>query len=154
MKSIVALTGGLAGALAVTALHELIKNTDPKDAPRMDLLGIETLSKIANEVGLGAEFHKNAYPITLAGDIIGNTIYYSAVGMGNKSTWLKGSIMGLAAGVGAIYLPKPMGLNPKHSNRTQKTKVLSLLYYLTGGLVAAGVVRLLNKKEKPLVKAL
>ena len=44
MKAIYALEGGVAGAAALTLLHETIKKTVP-NAPRMDLLAMNALSK-------------------------------------------------------------------------------------------------------------
>lgn len=143
MKVLNALIGGLAGACAITALHQIIKHND-NEAPRMDLLGMESLTKVLNKVGVKPPADDKLYYITMAGDILSNTVYYSLNGAGQKSTWLKGSALGLAAGLGAVFLPKPMGLNPKHSNYTRQTQVLSVLYYLTGGLVSAAVTQLLE----------
>ncbi len=143
-----ALGGGLAGALAVTAIHQLLKSKD-KDAPRMDFLGMEAITSLLKDAGQPVPEQKKLYYITMAGDIISNAVFYSAVGLGAKETWLKGGLLGLAAGAGAVYLPKPMGLNEAHSNRTNETKLLSVLYYLTGGLAAAGAVRLLRKGSQP-----
>jgi hypothetical protein len=150
MKAINALLGGLAGAVAITVLHQIIKSKDD-EAPRMDLLGMESLSKVLNKVGVEPPADNKLYYITMAGDILSNTFYYSLTGIGQKKTWLKGPALGLAAGLGAVFLPKPMGLNPKHSNYTRQTQALSVLYYLTGGLVSAAVTKMLErKKEKPL----
>ena len=50
MKTIAALGGGLAGAAAVTLLHETVRRIVP-EAPRMDLLGKQALSKGLNAAG-------------------------------------------------------------------------------------------------------
>ncbi len=150
MKVLNALLGGLAGACAVTALHQLIKKND-SEAPRMDLLGMESLTKILNKVGIEPPEGKKLYYLTMGGDIISNSIYYSVAGIGDTQTVLKGAASGLAAGLGAVLLPKPMGLNEKHSNRTRETQILAVLYYLTGGLVSSAVMRLLNVKDKSTV---
>jgi hypothetical protein len=57
-------------------------------------------------------------------------------------------VLGLTAGLGAVLLPKPMGLNPKHSNRTVETQIMTVSLYVIGGIVAAGVMKLLDKKKK------
>jgi hypothetical protein len=44
MRGIYALEGGLAGAVALTLLHETIKRITP-NAPRMDLLGMNAITK-------------------------------------------------------------------------------------------------------------
>ena len=146
-NSWVAFGGGLAGALALTALHQYIKTKD-KNAPRMDFLGMEALTKALQSAGEPVPDENNLYYITMAGDVLSNAVYYSAAGLGKKQTWLKGALLGLAAGAGAVYLPKPMGLNEEHSARTTETKALTMLYYLTGGLAAAGAIKLLRKSKK------
>lgn len=148
MKTINALAGGVAGAVVVTAIHQLIRNTDRVHAPRMDLLGMESLINLAGKVHVKLPEKDKLYKITLAGDILSNALYYSGAGIGKKHTLIKGGVLGLVAGLGAIYLPKPLELNPEHSNKTVRTQVLSVAYYLTGGLVAAGVMALLGKQKK------
>jgi len=152
MKAINALLGGLAGACAITVLHQVIKSKDT-EAPRMDLLGMESLTKILHKVGVEPPADDKLYYITMAGDILSNTFYYSLTGVGQKKTWLKGPVLGLAAGIGAILLPKPMGLNPKHSNYTRQTQLLSVLYYFAGGVVSSAVTKLLEPKTDTSVTA-
>jgi len=50
----------------------------------------------------------------------------------------------LAAGAGAIYLPKKMGLNSKHSGKTNQTKFFTLGLYALGGYVAGKVIDLMD----------
>jgi hypothetical protein len=152
MKVLHALIGGLAGACAITALHQIIKSNDD-EAPRMDLLGMESLAKIMNKAGVRPPADDALYYITMAGDIVSNTFYYSLTGVGNKKTWLKGPALGLAAGIGAVLLPKPLGLNPKHSNYTRQTQLLSVLYYFAGGVVSSAVTKLLEHQTDRSVKA-
>lgn len=152
MKAINALLGGLAGACAITILHQVIKSKDD-EAPRMDLLGMESLTKVLNKVGVKPPDDDKLYYITMAGDIISNAFYYSLTGIGSKKTLLKGTGLGLAAGLGAVLLPKPMGLNPKHSNYTRQTQLLSVLYYFAGGVVSAAVTKMLEHKSDKSVKA-
>ncbi|WP_342644340.1 hypothetical protein [Mucilaginibacter sp. CSA2-8R] len=147
MKVLNALLGGLAGACAVTVLHQLIKKNDT-EAPRMDLLGMESLTKLLDKAGIEPPVGKKLYYMTMGGDIISNSIYYSMAGIGDNKTVLKGAASGLAAGLGAVLLPKPMGLNEKHSNKSRETQVLAVLYYLTGGLVSSAVMKLLNGNNK------
>jgi hypothetical protein len=151
MKVLNALLGGLAGACAVTVLHQVIKNND-SEAPRMDLLGMESLSKLLNKAGIEQPEGKKLYYMTMGGDIISNSIYYSMAGIGDTKTVLKGAASGLAAGLGAVFLPKPMGLNEQHSNRTRETQILSVLYYLAGGLVSSAVMKLLNGSDKGIIE--
>jgi len=138
--------GGLAGAVALTVIHETAKKMDPK-APRMDLLGMNALSKIIRGSGHTPPPYGRLYLYTMLGDIASNALYYSLAGMGNKKSILeKGAALGIAAGLGAIFLPKPLHLNESYSNRTPKTQVMTVAYYLIGSLVAAALMKQLKKK--------
>jgi len=145
MKLIAALASGLAGAVTVTVVHEIVKRIDPK-APRMDLLGMNALSKMMVKAGETPPNRKQLFLYTMAGDLIANGLYYSLAGVGYKKPWLKGTLLGTAAGVGGVLLPKPLGLNPDHSARTTSTKLMTVGLYLIGGLVTSAIVKTLQEK--------
>jgi len=146
MKVLKAILAGFAGAAALNILHETVRRFDA-NAPRVDLLGEEALTRSMNSLNLEAPTGDNLYAATLAGDIISNGIYYSAIGMaGSKNIYLKGAVAGLTAGLGAIKLPDQMGLDDKPVTKTDKTKVLTVAWYLIGGLVTAAVFDQLNKR--------
>ncbi len=135
MKLSEALISGLAGSLALTALHQLLKG-HVKEAPRMDKMGEQALGKILSGAGQSIPEEETLYKATMAGDIAGNALFYSMVGSIPGSPVLAGAGLGLAAGVGALVLPEKLGLNKKYSNKTTRTQVLTVAIYLTGGLVA------------------
>jgi hypothetical protein len=140
--------GGLTGAIVLTLLHQVLKGIDPK-APRMDLLGMNALSKLLKSFGQNLPDVNKLYAITMAGDIISNALYYSLAGIGGKKKILiKGVLLGIAAGVGAVVLPKPLGLQQAHSNRTEETKIMTIALYLFGGLAAAGAIKLLERSNR------
>lgn len=146
MKKSAAL-GGLAGAAALTVIHELIKREDPK-APRMDLLGMTALSKIIRGVGKNPPSPGKLYLYTMAGDLVSNALYYSLAGAGNQKRILqRGIALGIAAGLGALFLPKPLHLNEAYSNRTPRTQAMTIAYYLIGSLVAAALIKRLQKED-------
>ena len=148
MKVLSAIGGGLAGACALTLLHEITRRID-KDAPRMDLLGREAIAQGLRFAGQNPPDSDKLQKVTLLGDILSNTLYYSLAAAGHKKYVMpKGTVLGLVAGLGALFLPKPMGLNPAHSNRTLKTQVLTTSFYLVGGLVASLVAKKLEKKSE------
>lgn len=148
MKTLSVLGGGLAGAVAVSLIHESVRQVVPQ-APRMDLLGMNAISKGLDKAGISQPGHKNLYTMALVGDILSNSLYYSLAGIGNeKNLWVRSSVLGLAAGVGAVLLPGPMGLEERHSNRTLTTKLMTVGLYVTGALVTAAVIKLLNKKKQ------
>ena len=146
MKVLKAILAGFAGAAALNILHETVRRFD-SDAPRVDLVGEEALTRSMNSLNLEAPTGNNLYAATLAGDIISNGIYYSAIGMaGSKNIYLKGALAGLTAGLGAIKLPEKMGLDDEPVTKTDKTKILTVAWYLFGGLVTAAVFDQLKNK--------
>ncbi|RXK86913.1 hypothetical protein [Filimonas effusa] len=145
MKLLPSVISGLAGSVALTLLHQcFIKKT--KDAPRMDELGMDALSQTIDAWDIPAPEEETLYKTTLAGDIAGNAAYYALAGLQPKHSCLAGSLLGVAAGSSAIMLPGKLGLNPDYSNATPKTKALTLLLYITGGLVAGSVYKLIDRK--------
>ncbi|MCF0058537.1 hypothetical protein [Dyadobacter sp. CY356] len=146
MKDIENIAGGLAGALALNILHESYKRLD-SEAPRVDLVGEEALTKTVESVGLKAPKGEKLFGLTLAADVISNAVYFSAIGVGKKKNLLfRGAGYGLAAGLGAVLLTKPLGLNDAPVTKTTKTKILTVAWYLAGGLVTALTIQALKGK--------
>lgn len=146
MRSITALGSGLAGAVALNLVHEGVRRTWP-NAPRMDKLGMQALSAILQKVGKTTPSKGELYGLTLAGDLIANTLFYSLTGVKRpKNAWLKGSVLGAAAGLGASLLPGKLGLSDKPANKTPQTSAMTVGLYVLGGIVAAGALVLLDKK--------
>lgn len=144
MKLTSSIGGGLAGACALTLLHQILKNVSP-EAPRMDLMGKQAVRKGLDKMSAPMPADKNLYQIAMVGDIISNTIYYS-LGVAGKKKYImpKGALVGIAAGLGAVFLPKSLGLNPAYSSRTLTTKAFTTGLYLLGGLVASAVAKKLE----------
>jgi hypothetical protein len=148
MKTVAALGGGLAGASILTLIHETTRRISPK-APRMDLLGMNALAKVLNHNKVKVPGNKSLFLWTLASDVLGNALYYSLTGAGKeRGVWWRGSLLGFVAGLGAVLLPKPLGLNESYSNRTLATKLMTVGLYLAGGLVASAIGSLLEHKKK------
>lgn len=144
------LSSGLISSFALTALHQLLKNTLSK-APRMDKLGMEAMKKSLKYAGVGVPSKKKLYYSTLAGDIAGNAGYYSLVGLNPRHSILTGAGLGLMAGIGALALPEKLGLSNKHSNNTRETQLLTLGLYVAAGLIAGGVYRIFNRRKNDVV---
>lgn len=146
MKPIAALGGGLAGAAAVTLIHESVKRIIPQ-APRMDLLGMNAISKGLNAAGIKTPTDTKLFAIALTGDLIANSIYYSVAGIGKeKNIWWRSAALGLAAGIGAVALPGPLGLDDRYSNRTTATKLMTVGLYVAGAVVTTAVIKLLSTR--------
>ena len=137
-----ALAAGFAGACALTILHEILRRSVPR-APRLDILGMRSIAKGMRMAGQKPpeKLHETA----LAGDLLANTAYYSLVGAaGSEKAMLTGSLLGVGAGLGAVLLPKPMGLGVGPSDRTVGTQAMAVSLYLTGGMLAAAAYRKLR----------
>jgi len=138
--------GGLAGAVALNILHQTVKSFD-HDAPRVDLVGEEALTKGMEAMGLTPPTGNALFVATLAGDIISNALYFSTIGFGKKRfLFLRGTAVGLAAGIGALKLTEPLGLSDAPVTRTDKTKVMTIAWYTIGGLVTAMTIKAIRSK--------
>jgi hypothetical protein len=110
----------------------------------MDVLGMRAIAKSMRGVGQEPPPADELHALALAGDMAGNSLYYSLVAAGKpEGALLCGTILGLAAGVGAVLLPEPLGLGDAPSARTPETKAMTIGWYLAGGLAAAFAYRML-----------
>lgn len=147
--------GGLAGACALTLINQLVSKVN-KDAPRLDLLGMNAVAKYVKSPTNAPFLVQKLFPMAVAGDLISNSLYYGmATGNNSRQTLVKGLLLGLAAGVGAVALPGKMGLEESHTNRTRTTQALTIAWYTLGGIVAALTINAIeeNKAEAKLNKA-
>jgi len=135
---------GIAGAVALTAVHQLGQRIFP-DAPRMDIVGMRALASIRAGAGMSVPDRDTLYRQTLAGDLASNAAYYSLVGIGpHDRRWARGAALGVAAGLGAVALPQPLGLGrPPHSD-SPRNQILTVAWYTLGGLTAAAMLGLLR----------
>ena len=141
-----AIAGGLAGAVVLTVVHETLRRFVP-DAPRMDVLGMRSISKLMEKADQEPPKDKEElHNWALAGDVLSNSLYYSLAGTGKSALW-RGVALGAAAGAGALLLPGPLGLGEEPSNKTTKTQVMTVSYYLLGGLIAAAMGYALGNSE-------
>ena len=142
----VSIMGGLAGAAALTVVNETVKRLDA-NAPRLDLLGMNAAAKILKGSKIKTPaFAQNLFPAALAGDLISNTLYFGmAQAETKRKTLIRGSLLGLGAGIGAVTLAKPMGVDYSTAQPVKKN-ALTIAYYLIGGLVAAAMINLIAKE--------
>lgn len=143
-----AAVGGFAGACALTLINQVISKFDKK-APRLDLLGMNAVAKFVKSPQGAPDIVQKLLPMSVAGDLVSNTLYYGLAGGGSKQkTLIKGALLGLGAGLGAVALPKPMGLDETPTNLTPKTQALTVIYYVLGGLVAAATINAIQENEE------
>lgn len=142
------LLGGLVGAVTVTLLNEVVRRRLPH-APRMDVIGERALAGTLEAAHVDPPRGRALYGWTMAADLVSNTLYYSLVGAGSPGgTWLRGGALGLAAGVGAVVLPRPLGLGRQPGARSPRTPLLTVAWYLAGGLAAAATARAAGEKRE------
>lgn len=139
--------GGFAGACALTLINQGVAKVD-KNAPRLDLLGMNAVAKMFKSADTAPPLVKTLLPVSMAGDLVSNSLYYGLAGGSNKNqTLLKGLLLGLGAGLGAVSLPKTMGLKESYTNKTNTTKLLTIAWYVIGGLVAAATINAIEDRE-------
>jgi hypothetical protein len=137
------LGSGVAGALALTAVHETARRTIPR-APRMDVIGRRAIARPMRAMGVNPPAGQKLQAAALAGDIVSNALFYSLVGLGGRrggDVWRRGLLLGVAAGVGAAVLPPVLGLGRQPGHRGGLTQLLTILWYTIGGIAAAAAFR-------------
>ncbi|QJW98383.1 hypothetical protein [Frigoriglobus tundricola] len=131
-----AIASGAAGAVALNLAHEVTRHT-VTDAPRMDVLGKRALAAGLRAVDTTPPGEPVLHAVVLGGDLVANSAYYSLVGLGGPDgATARGVLLGLAAGLGAVFLPGPLGLGTAPSRRTSQTALMTVGLYTLGGLVA------------------
>ena len=119
---------GLGGAIALNILHETIRKNF-SNVPHINEVGEEALLKITDNTPINITGENNLYAATLVGDVISNGIYYATTATKNDLT------SGLLVGVGAIALPKKLGLNDEPVAENTQKKLMTVGYYIFGALV-------------------
>ncbi len=110
----------------------------------MDLLGMRAIAKAARHLDHEPPAAEELHTLALAGDLVSNAFYYSLVGLGSpENAPRKGALLGIAAGIGGVLLPEPLGLGGAPSARTPATKVMTVGWYVAGGVVAGVTYRYL-----------
>ncbi|GAC1307312.1 MAG: hypothetical protein NVSMB21_11110 [Vulcanimicrobiaceae bacterium] len=144
-----ALLAGATGAVATNLLHEIVRRRRD-DAPRVDLLGMQALAKSADAGGFTPPRGRALYLATLAGDLCSNTAYFALVGAAGaaRRRVAAGIALGALGGVGAVLLPRPLGLATGPTARTRTTALTTVALYAAGGCVAGTVARALHRSDE------
>lgn len=139
-----ALGPGFVGAASVTLVHQAARQV-LEHPPRMDVLGMRALKKGARWLGLRPAHGQRLYRQALAGDLLSNSLYYALVALGRpRRPYLRGALLGTLAGLGALVLPPVLGLGRRPSRARSSTALLTVAWYLLGGLGAARATRALQ----------
>jgi hypothetical protein len=145
MRILDGIIGGLAGAISVTLLHELIR-TFYAGAPRLDQLGEQATAKLIKSTGQHPPDEEKLYAPALGADVAANTLYYGIAAANAKHPVRTATLMGLTAGLGAISLPSKLGLNNDYSAGTPERKLITLALYTIGGIIAGTVVKTMKNQ--------
>lgn len=143
-----ALGSGLVGACALTLIHETVRRF-VADAPRVDVIGMRAVDKMLRAADAELPPEWGLHEVALAGELVSNSIYYSLVATGGRDAALtNGALLGLAAGLGAVFLPEPLGLGRQPTERTPTTQAMTVAWYVAGGIAAAAIYRALTADEQ------
>jgi hypothetical protein len=131
------MVSGAVGAGVLTAVHELGRRIRP-DAPRMDIVGMRALARSIAGAGAEPPGAQRLHGLTLAGDLVANSLYYAAVPASSRgATWGRAVILGLAAGIGALVVPRPLGLGDPPRSGELANQVMTVAWYVAGAVAAA-----------------
>jgi hypothetical protein len=144
MTSIIrTLLAGAAGALTLTAVHEVGRRVSDR-APRMDILGMRAISRGLEAAGRRVPEDGALHRMALVGDVLSNSIYYALVGAGAaRHPIRRGAVIGALAGVGALALPPRIGLGEPPASNDPVNKALTVAWYVIGGVAAGAAHRAL-----------
>jgi hypothetical protein len=147
-RTMASVAAGAAGATALTVVHQLARAVI-ENAPRMDILGTRAVHAGYRRLGASAGPTRDVELQALVGDIVANTAYYSLVGVGNPTrVWLRGLGLGVLAGLGAVVLPRHVGLgDPPHAHR-RDTQLMTVGWYVAGGLVTAAAFAQMVRRRR------
>lgn len=144
MRWIRNMAAGLMGSVALNILHEVVRK-NLRNVPEVNLIGAEAVNKTLSHYGRPIQDPNDLHKVTLELDLIANAAYYSAIGGSGKYIWPKAIAMGLSAGIGALKLPAPLGLDPTPVTATTQKQVMTVGYYLFGALITAIALKTILK---------
>jgi general stress protein 26 len=142
-----ALAAGLSGAVALTVAHEAGRRLLPH-APRLDRVAGRGIARLLGAAGAGRPDGFGLYLGALGGDLLANSLYYAAGFAGRpRRAWTRGLLLGTMAGLGAVTLPRRLGIQPPRRARQPSSQRLTVAWYALAGLAAAGCYRALSGRS-------
>lgn len=141
-----ALIGGMAGAAALTTVHQAALGLVSRP-PRMDRVGMRAIARGMHALGGDPPRGRKLYGLTLAGDLAANAAYYALAGLSRRRPVAAATALGLAAGIGALALPRRLGLDdPPHSDAADN-QAMTIAWYTIGGITAGAVMAALGRRR-------
>ena len=146
-----AFAAGTVGAVALTAVHQLARRVTD-NAPRMDVVGRRALEKGMTVAGAQPPEGQKLQNLALAGDLFANSAYYSLIACGREPhVWRRATALGLAAGACALLLPRQIGLGDPPRSTNAANQVMTVAWYLLGGLATAAATKIRPLSPEPTV---
>lgn len=137
------LLAGAAGAFTLTVVHEVGRRVSDR-APRMDILGMRAIARGLEAAGRPVPEDGVLHRWAFVGDLLSNSAYYALVGAGQaRHPIRRGAVIGALAGAGALALPSRVGLGEPPASSDPLNQVMTVAWYLIGGLAAGAVHRAL-----------
>jgi hypothetical protein len=144
-----ALAAGACGAATLTAVHQFARRVTD-EAPRMDVLGERAIARTLAARGTPVPPQPALHRWALAGDLVANSAYYSLVVCGREPrVWRRAIALGLAAGAGALLLPRPLGLGEAPRSDHMANQVMTVAWYVIGALAAAAAGEAQRRRSEP-----
>ena len=135
------LIAGFGGAIALSMLHEYVKK-NMNEVPEFDEVGEEAIDKSLEKVNLQVKDPDKLYNTTVVGDVLTNGLYYAF------TPFKFNTMIGALGGLGAIVIPKKLGLDNTPVAGTDKKKMMTIGYYIFGAMVAGTIYKTLTWKRK------
>jgi hypothetical protein len=113
----------------------------------VDIVGRRAVEKALNAAGVSRPDERALYWITFASAIATDSTYYGLVAAGRwGNRTVRGALMGLAAGIASLILPPRLGLGePPRADRLP-TQIMTVAWYVIGGLAAAAAATALDRR--------
>ncbi|WP_367209560.1 hypothetical protein [Sphingobacterium sp. R2] len=138
--------GGLVGALVLNVVHTAAKRFDSK-APEVDKVGEEAMQKTARFAGFKPPKGNALVAATFGADVASNAMLYTLIGYGSQNNLLlKGALLGTLVGVATLTIPEQAGLNAEPIKKTDRTKLMTVAWYVIGGIAAGLAIKAMGKK--------
>lgn len=138
--------GGLIGALVLNVVHSAAKRFDP-EAPAVDEVGEEAMKKTVSAAGFKPPKGNTLVAATFGADVASNAMLYTLIGYGgDKHRVLRGALLGTVVGLATLTIPEQAGLNAEPIKKTERTKLMTVTWYVIGGVAAALAIKALRKK--------
>ncbi|WP_164112313.1 MULTISPECIES: hypothetical protein [Sphingobacterium] len=141
------LIAGAIGAIVLNAIHGLAKKTI-KNAPKIDEVGKEGVTKAIRSVGLTLPSEQVIENTTTTFNLVTNTLSYRMIGeYKSKNLLLAGALHGLTVGLGTLSLSKKLNLDERPVTKTFLTECLTVTWYVLGGMATAMALKVIRSKS-------